>query len=308
MPRLFDSYIMVDWSAASSPKTGKDSIWIADLDAETNRIRYTNPPTRAEASQVLKRRLSALTEIGSKVLLGFDFSLGYPLGTAKALGLNAPSWEATHSWLAEKIKDDDHNRNNRFEVASQINKALSETAFPFWGVTSTKHANRYLDATKPDFSKNGLPEYRLAEAFARGHNLGTPKSVWQLAYIGSVGSQSLMGIPYVEEIRRNFSTSKIWPFETGFQTLTNQALRETDIVIAEIYPSLLKVTPKTSEPLDKAQVRTIARHYGELDKSGDLGAAFAPPKQLNAENLSVINNEEGWILGITPINIGHLAS
>ena len=28
---LFDSYVMVDWSAESRPKRGKDSIWLAHL-------------------------------------------------------------------------------------------------------------------------------------------------------------------------------------------------------------------------------------------------------------------------------------
>ena len=31
MSRLFDAYIMVDWSAASKPVTGKNSIWIGIL-------------------------------------------------------------------------------------------------------------------------------------------------------------------------------------------------------------------------------------------------------------------------------------
>ncbi|MCE3289702.1 MAG: cobalamin biosynthesis protein CbiG, partial [Caulobacter sp.] len=28
MARLFDAFVMVDWSASSTPKTGRDSIWI----------------------------------------------------------------------------------------------------------------------------------------------------------------------------------------------------------------------------------------------------------------------------------------
>ena len=29
---LFDQYMIIDWSAANSPKRGKDSIWIARAD------------------------------------------------------------------------------------------------------------------------------------------------------------------------------------------------------------------------------------------------------------------------------------
>ena len=308
MPRLFDAYIMVDWSAASSPKTGKDSIWIADLRSRTNRTKFDNPPTRFEAWTILAERLNRLKSAGCRTLLGFDFSFGYPAGTAKAIGLAGAPWLAMHDWLARKIEDFPDNSNNRFAVAAELNGLISGSASPFWGVTSQKHRADTLMPNKPDYSKSRLAEFRMVEKFARGHGLGVPKSGWQLAYIGSVGSQSLLGIPYVGKLRKHFPTSRVWPFETGFKTLTKEGLGDTDLVMAEIYPSLLNARPKPAEPLDKAQVRTMARHYWELDESGRLGARFAQPSGIKAVNLSNINNEEGWILGITPINIGNLAS
>ena len=30
-PRLFSAYVVVDWSAASKPSTGADSVWIGVL-------------------------------------------------------------------------------------------------------------------------------------------------------------------------------------------------------------------------------------------------------------------------------------
>ena len=45
---LFDSYLMVDWSAASTPKRGKDSIWWA-LESRCGLQRVGNPATRVEA-------------------------------------------------------------------------------------------------------------------------------------------------------------------------------------------------------------------------------------------------------------------
>jgi len=274
MPRLFDNYIMVDWSAASSPKTGKDSIWIAELSANTGRLKYANPATRQAAYADLQARLKKLERANARVLIGFDFSLGYPAGTAAALGLSGAPWDATH----------------------------------FWGVTSQKHSGPYLKATKPSFTGKHLPELRIVERYLRDQKLGTPKSVWQLAYIGSVGSQSLMGLPYVVKLREEFPSAKIWPFETGFENPSDTFSNPVKIIIAEIYPSLLKAKPKTGEPLDKAQVRAMARHYWEMDKSGSIGAAFEPPSQLNTADLSIIDAEEGWILGITPINIGNLPS
>ena len=306
MSRLFDAYIMVDWSAASTPRTGKDSIWIAELASTTRRCRFNNPATRTEATEFLKQRLADKTVNGKRVLLGFDFSLGYPAGTAQALGLSGKAWDATHSYLSREIKDFSDNANNRFCVAAKMNDAISGQAQPFWGATSKRHTSPSLSLRKPTL--NSLPEFRIAERFLRAQKIGSPKSVWQLAYIGSVGSQSLMGIPQIRALQNCFPTSRLWPFQTGFRELKSSDIGIGEIIIAEIYPSLMKATPKKGEPLDKAQVRAIARHYWEMDKSGHLGAAFAPPAALNAQELSNIDTEEGWILGISPINIGNLAS
>lgn len=306
MPRLFDTYIMVDWSAASTPRTGRDSIWIAELNAQTRRIRFQNPNTRSSAGRILERRLHNLTDNGHRVLLGFDFSLGYPTGTARALGLGGTPWETMHAYLADIICDSGDNANNRFAVAASMNTRISNRSAPFWGVTSKRYVTDTLSAKKPE--RMGLSEFRIVERYLRNQKLGAPKSVWQLAYIGSVGSQSLMGIPTVDALRRKFLKARLWPFETGFRAITSKDLEDTQIVVAEIYPSLVEATPKPQEPLDKAQVRAIARHYCEMDESGNLGAAFAPPKELKAADLSIINAEEGWILGISPINIGNSAS
>ena len=50
MARLFESYVMVDWSAASKPATGADSIWIGALTPDSRlklAFKASNPPTRA---------------------------------------------------------------------------------------------------------------------------------------------------------------------------------------------------------------------------------------------------------------------
>ena len=53
---LFDAYVMVDWSAAAAPVTGRDSIWIGAF-ARTRhgieRLVLENPATRAEATRRL---------------------------------------------------------------------------------------------------------------------------------------------------------------------------------------------------------------------------------------------------------------
>ena len=61
MARLFNAYVIADWSANAKPKTGADSIWIGVLKRDV-RFQFTfesfNPATRAEA----EARLVVLAE------------------------------------------------------------------------------------------------------------------------------------------------------------------------------------------------------------------------------------------------------
>ena len=90
MARLFNAYVMVGWSAGSKPATGKDSVWIGVLKPDARfRLQFEahNPATRDEAMALLTKIVGDLTRLRQRVLLGFDFALGYPQGTAAALKL-----------------------------------------------------------------------------------------------------------------------------------------------------------------------------------------------------------------------------
>jgi len=81
---LFDRYIAVDWSAANTPKRGKDSIWIGELGPE-GRVPSENPPTRDAAMAAIADRLLSARRRGERIMLGFDFVFGYPRGAAAAI-------------------------------------------------------------------------------------------------------------------------------------------------------------------------------------------------------------------------------
>ena len=85
---LFDRYIAVDWSAANTPKRGKDSIWIGELGPE-GRVPSQNPPTRHAAMAEIAARLLAARGRGERTMLGFDFVFGYPRGGAAAIATAA---------------------------------------------------------------------------------------------------------------------------------------------------------------------------------------------------------------------------
>ena len=60
---MFDTFVMVDWSAASVPRTGRDSIWICWIDAAGERL--VNPATRHAAKTLLAEWLStAMSRMG----------------------------------------------------------------------------------------------------------------------------------------------------------------------------------------------------------------------------------------------------
>ncbi len=290
---VFDAYVMVDWSAETCPKTGPDSIWWTCLERGPQGLveRATaNPATRAEAEAQLADLLGDLAARGLTVLAGFDFNFGFPQGFAGRIG--ARDWRECWRRLATEIKDGDDNANNRFAVAADLNRRISGGAAPFWGCPASQSRDT-LTATKAECA--GLPERRLAET-----RVASAKPVWQLAYAGAVGSQTLTGIPRLERLRRYpglAEVTRVWPFETGLRPLSKSS--DWRIVLAEIYPGLLRVSPAPGEIKDRAQVVALARHFAALDHDGRLGALFAGDTRLSAAERAVVETEEGWILGVT---------
>ncbi|HZB91212.1 MAG TPA: precorrin-8X methylmutase [Stellaceae bacterium] len=294
---LFDAYVMVDWSAAAVPRLGRDSIWIHELRRRGDALSETlsiNLPTRAEARERLRDLLAGHLSAGLATLVGFDFPFGYPHGFAARLGLGGPAWRGVWELLAARIRDEADNRNNRFAVAAKLNREISGGAAPFWGCPAAA-AGEFLQPTHHrSHGALDLAEKRLAEARIKG-----PQPVWKLVGAGAVGSQALTGIPVVHWLRRHPSLAEacaVWPFETGL-AVPHPPPRPR-IILAEVYPSLVRPVLRDGEVKDAAQLRTIARHFATLDAAGRLAAQFAGPPDLSAEDRARIEAEEGWILGV----------
>lgn len=297
MSRLFSAYVIVDWSAAAKPTTGADSVWIGVLKRDV-RFRLTfeswNPATRQEAEARLATLLDDLKKRGERALVGFDFPLGFPRGFAAALNLPGERpWRAVWDQLNKMVKDKADNTNNRFGVGSEINRRLTGGPFPFWGCPP-KDALTTLQPKRPrEHGPEDLPEFRHADVAAKGAH-----SIWKLYYNGSVGGQAIMGIPAVRRLRdARGETVKVWPFETGFKALTEADLEGVDVVVAEVYPSLVKAAPAPGEVKDLTQVRGLAEHFAKLDEAGKLAALFGPSKDAPADLVVDVQHEEGWILG-----------
>jgi len=290
---MFDTFVMVDWSAATVPRTGRDSIWICWHAPDGERL--ANPPTRHAAKALLEDWLAAALSRGERVLLGFDFPFGYPAGFAARLGLSGRLWRAVWDEIASLLWDDENNLNNRFDVADALNLRVSGGRFPFWGCPPVP-ARTYLGSKHHRaHDQNGLAERRLVDL-----HIPSAQPCWKLLGAGSVGGQALTGIPVVRALRddpRWTDRVRVWPFETGLQTPENGSA-----VIAEVYPSLWTVSPADGEPKDAAQVRSVARFFATRDRAGELGALFAGDPGLSQEQRRRVETEEAWTLGVTAAN------
>lgn len=288
---IFDTHIVVDWSARSQPSPArpcKDAIWYAALrDGVAEAPVYCR--TRTAAISALGDLMDREHASGRRVLCGFDFPFGYPAGVAqrvcgsdRALDL----WD----WFADAVKDGPDNASNRFQVAAKINR-LYPGLGPFWG----RPANWDVpDVPTTAKARHGAhpPERRIADARAKG-----AKTVWQLAYAGSVGSQVILGLPALQQLRQRFGTDiAVWPFQGGLACPT------APLVLAEIYPSLLQAQAHAAraahEVLDSAQVRVSAAALARLDAQGELEALFQGGPGLSADERASIVREEAWILGL----------
>lgn len=331
---MFDSYLMVDWSAAAKPAKwppGKDSIWWAAVQNGHETV-VTHERTRAEAVDHLSLFLQREVVSGRRVLVGFDFALGYPAGLAEKVtgsGRARDLWK----WLADEITDSQHKTKKereadefvRFDVAAKINAMYSE-AGPFWSrpkragtrvpkaepVSRTCIRHPLVDrAEKPclcsdrPWPPRHPPYHRLTECFAFSGG-GRPRPVWQLFFPpGAVGSQVLMGMPRLWSLIHAPRVKKqavVWPFDG----LTAPATRKgrACVVFVEIYPSILSnlvdAARHSGEITDRAQVRLCAWAFAQLDRCGDMRPLFSLRDLLPAadDRRQMVEDEEGWILGV----------
>ena len=296
---LFHTHVVVDWSARSKPSPAretKDSIWWAVARISRRGVRVRKPEyvrTRHQALDGLARLIASESDAGRRVLVGFDFPFGYPAGvaahfTGKACAL------ALWDWLAERIEDAPDNANHRYHVAAAINAAYPGIG-PFWGRPGTwDYPTIPARASARTCQIRHPPERRIADHRATG-----AKTVWQLAYAGSVGSQMLLGLPALKRLTQDpriAGRAEIWPFETGLRT------PDAPAVIAEVYPSLLRdevrARQRDDEILDSAQVRVNAEAFARLDAGGGLAPLFAGAPDLTPAECRIVEREEAWILGL----------
>ena len=239
MMTLFDTHIIVDWSARSTPSPDNpaaDAIWWAAVrDGCPLEARYNR--TRHEAVEDLTAFIGRELDDKRRVLAGFDFPFGYPAGVAARL-TGQTSALALWDWLVERIEDKPDNRNNRYAIAGAMNQCWPGIG-PFWGRPLAWCCPLIPVRKRERTCRDQHPrERRFADCHANG-----AKTVWQLAGAGAVGSQVLMGLPALKRLLEDPRISgrgTVWPFKTG---LCAPDTWKTPLVLAEVYPSLLRKDP-----------------------------------------------------------------
>ena len=273
----FDTVIVVDWSAANVPSPARpsaDAIWIAVARENNCTVSYLR--TRAAAETALIGVLGAEAQSRRRVLVGFDFPFGYPAGFAERLTGRATA-RSVWNWLDAHLVDGPDNRSNRFELAAGINTRLGG-AGPFWGRPAGLNLPSLPAKKIVDYAALGIAERRRVETIVL-----RAQPVWKLFTTGSVGSQSLTGLPLIARLARREGCA-VWPFDGA----------DARLVLAEIYPSLLSKDVAQAvadgEIKDRAQVRLLAQALLTLSVQGDLRALLDVPN-------GPAQTEEGWILG-----------
>lgn len=301
MARLFDAYVIANWTGAETRKLGDQSLWIGVAKRDVRFRLYSethNVATRAEGEALLASLLADHRKRGDRVLVGFDFPLGLPEGTSTRLGLEGTPWSALWKFLAANVVDKADNTNNRYQVAAKMNRLMTDQPWPFWGAPA-KQAQRWLTTTKPPAGAGAdIPEFRAAESAARQGRL-QPKSVWQMHGAGAVGGQALVGVPAARRLLDRLGASAaVWPFGTGWRALGPDDIEPLSALVVEVWPAMFPAQPAEGEFKDQAQVRAVAEALARMDEAGDLGGAFAPPADADEALIRRVEQEEGWILGV----------
>ena len=296
MARLFSAYVIVDWSAAAKAGAGANPIVIGVLKRDVRfRLAFEShaPATRQEAEKRLGLILDDLKKRNERALIGFDFPLGFPRGLAEAIKLTGAPWQAVWDYLDKMVKDKADNTNNRFGVASEINRRATGGPFPFWGCPPRDTLTTLQPKRPHDHGPGDLPEFRFADQAVKG------ASIWKLYYAGAIGGHAILGIPLVKRLKKAKGDAlKVWPFETGWKAVAEADLEGVQALAAEVSLALQPVTPQPGESKELAQVRGLAERVARLDEAGKLGAAFAAPKDIPEAEAAAAEQEEGWILNL----------
>lgn len=292
---LFTAYLVVSWSAASRPGRGKNTVWWCAVErGNTGTIthRLENPSTRVKALEQIGDLFSDWIARGVSGVAAFDFSFGFPRGFGQATGVRVPRWRGTWELISGRIRDEQIGRkwNNRFEVADSLNKLVDGDG-PFW----SHPPNQEFSALVKTAPQNpGVPASRHCDDL-----IEPSRSVWKMMYGGSIGGETLLGIPYVQHLSTAIELEDavtVWPFDR--ESTKPIVSLQPRIVLAETTLAGVEAPADGEVPPSAAAARGLAEQFERLDRHGALASFLAAPDQLPDEIRKEVVTEEGWVLGL----------
>jgi len=267
----FDRVAIVDWNAGNDtgPTPRKDAIWaaVAGREGVEETIYLRN---RVVAFDWLTALIEQEMTKGRKLLIGFDFPLGYPEHFAAAI--TTSFWPMKLWDFYSEALEDTPKGNNRFDLAGELNARFPGVG-PFW-FNALKRDIPHLPRTRKERTKlHGQKERRVTENKHKG-----TFTVWQMGGAGSVGGQTMTGLAALSRLRSVFPGKiAVFPFD----------IHPAPVMLAEVWPTLIDPAVKQCGDVirDRAQVRLLAQAFARL------------PKATFSRMLSVDAPVEGWILG-----------
>ena len=273
----FARIVAVDFSASNVPTSGRDSLWVAVAEGD-GPIRTANPRTRHSLADLVRTQLAR----PGRSLVVLDVALGWPAGTARAIGAKGQPLAATTRVLRELLTDDDRNANNRFDVANELNRRSGTSLF--WGHPHGRHYDHLAPTKAPlaHLQPRSVAERRLIEATVGG----VIKSPLQLTGIGAVGGQSLLAQLWVDRLRTAGVDLAVWPFDPP----------DARVVVGEYFFSLADWRGERGTTPDERQVRAVVRFLRRELAAGRSPVEDALLDDLTSAQRRVVRGEEGWLV------------
>ena len=237
--------LAIDWSGRKGASDQRRHIWTA-VARDGELLALSNGSTRQE----VVRHLVAKAERGTAFVVGLDFAFSFPAWFVRTLGV--------------------------------------ESVYELWAYAE-KHGGEWLTLCQPPFwgrpgkrrPPSPTPFRRTELECERVGGIG-PKSVFQVNGLGSVGTGSILGMPFLLDLHNaGFS---IWPFDapgwpkvveiyprvlTGPVRKTDWAARRQYLRSRDLPPTLRRLAEDSDDAFDAAiSSLVMARHVDWLSLLG----------------------------------------
>lgn len=287
---LFDVYIAVDYTGSHDVGVQKGSIAFAELErGATPDVRKGF--TRSTVADHLLERIIDHNQRGKRVLFGFDFQYSFPKGFWNALTGLPEGWASILQCMAKGVaglppiceEPESNARKWAHEANKRIARRLRTKVGPFWG----PHFSPQPTDPKFPFSPGIFEKFRTTEYCWAGFKPSAP--IFQLGGRGTVGLQSLCGMPHLFYLHNNCLKHKIalqcWPFD-GWDPNNSAHF------LVEWYPAIQNQGQRSHEQDAKACVEWAR----DVDEKGQMSKYLLPNLLDNDKAKAAV---EGWILGVT---------